>query len=149
MRNNLTDELLLLGIIVRANLAGKRKLLGVIVLIHNHNVDVIRLALEHPCRNALLAQPDRGLLNLIQEHSGDRVVDLELEVLGPDDVDCRDKSVHNEGNLVAVVNVDSVALALDDDDDSVTPADEDRLGNGGLDLDIASGGIVVFLEKRC
>lgn len=71
-----------------------------------------------------------------------------MEVLGPDNVDCRDKSVHNKRHLVAVVDIDSVGLALDDDDDFITPADEDGLGNGGLDLDVASGSIVVFL-KHC
>lgn len=76
VRNDLADKLLLLRIVVRADLGRKRKLLGVVVLVHNHDVDVVRLALEHPCRDALLAQPDCGLLDLVQKHSGNRLVDL-------------------------------------------------------------------------
>lgn len=147
VRNDLADQLLLLSIVVRANLGRKGKLHRVIVLVHNHNVDVVRLALEHPRCDALLAQPDSGLLDLVQENGGNGLVDLELEVLGPDDIDGRDKSVHDKRKLVAVVDVDSVGLALDDDDDAVTPADEDRLGDGAFDLDVAVGGSVVFLER--
>jgi hypothetical protein len=154
MRNNLVHDIPLLLIPPRANLAGQRHLLVVLVLLgallalRDHvQVDAGRLARVDARGDALLAEVQLGAVDLVEEHRRDGLEHLQGKVLRLDGVDGGDEGLDDEREAVGVFDRDGVGFALEDDGGVGALGDEDRLGEGDFDFD--GGGFLVEVFLLC
>lgn len=134
---------------VALELLGQRALLGIFIgALRRRKVDVNSgaLASEDLSVEALLAEINGSTINLIQQQSRDRAVDLHSELGALDDVKTADKRVDDEGETNTVIDGNSVGLVGDLDDGLVAAANEDGLVLLRGDLDDLARGIKVLDE---
>ena len=144
MLHNLAHNLAILD--EAPDLLGQR-VLAIIVLGGEVDVDARALAGEDLRVLAVLAEVDSRTIHLIEEHGGQGADDLESEVGALDDVDGGDEAVDDDGGARRVVDGDGVGLAVDADGRVLAARDEDRVVDLCVQLDDVAGAVEVVLRR--
>jgi hypothetical protein len=142
MLHNLTNNLAPLN--VAPNLL-RQRILAIIILSGQVDIDARALAGEDLRVLAVLAEVDGSTIHLIEEHGGQGADDLEGEVGALDDVDRGDEAVDDDGGARRVVDGDGVGLAVDADGRVLAARNEDRVVDFGVQLDDVAGAVEVVL----
>ena len=146
MGHNLTHNIPLLLIIVRADLIWQRHLLGIIVRARHHNqIDARRITRKQTRGRAFLAQVDLRAINLVKQNRGHCSGHLDGKVLRLDHVDRRDERLNEQTKPVGVVNGNGVGLATNDNGALAAFANQNRVRQLSVDLDWLIFVFVVFL----
>lgn len=103
--------------------------------------------MEHLRARAFFAKVNLRTVHLVKHNRRDSAHDLQSKVLCLDNVDCRNKRIHDKRQTVRVLYRHLVGLALDNDGGIVASADEDRLCQRSLNLNRLILLLKVFLEN--
>ena len=122
MLHNLTHHLPILD---KAPNLLRQRVLAIIVLGGQVDINAGALAGEDLGILAVLAEVDGRAIDLVEEHGGQGADDLEGEVGALDDVDRGDEAVDDDGGARRVVDGDGVGLAVDADGCVLAARDED------------------------
>jgi hypothetical protein len=142
MLHNLTNNLAPFDI--APNLL-RQRILAIIILGGQVDIDARALAREDLRVLAVLTEVDGRAIHLIEEHGGQGADDLEGEVGALDDVDRGDEAVDDDGGARRVVDGDGVGLAVDPDGRVLAARDEDRVVDFRVQLDHVAGAVEVVL----
>jgi hypothetical protein len=129
-------------------LLGQRALPAVVFIARGwqNDVDARALACKHFRVQAVLAQVDRGAIDLVQHDSWEGAGDLDREVGTLNHIHGADKRLDQKLRARAVVDADGIGFALHDDGGVLAARDEDALRLTDFDLD-RSGGRVEVLDQ--